>query len=287
MIRPVHFSIFRHEPIRGLTVLELNDFFARYTLFGQQQATDFYTLVIITSGSLDVFHNGQTETMSAGSILFVSPNQLAKLQNIDAKGFLLSFFEDFYTQEYSITKLLTVFRPLASTQARIMRPEEPIFEDVADTAELLLKKTKKAMPCLTTQAFNSLLNTIMVTLATQPEASQGFAEALDFAQLQKFVSLVEAHYFKEQNPIYYAKAIGISQEKLNHLTRNHFGLSTKKFIMKRVMLEVRNLLSTTNMQVAEIAYALNFADNSYFNKVFVKYHRMTPGKYRKLHKIHN
>ncbi|MES2798039.1 MAG: helix-turn-helix domain-containing protein, partial [Bacteroidota bacterium] len=40
------------------------------------------------------------------------------------------------------------------------------------------------------------------------------------------------------------------------------------------------LLSNTNLSISEIAYQLNFADQSYFSKYFRKLVGISPGEYR-------
>lgn len=50
------------------------------------------------------------------------------------------------------------------------------------------------------------------------------------------------------------------------------------------MQEARKLLLSSELSVAEIAYKLNFEDNSYFNKVFKNKIGLTPRRFREMHK---
>jgi AraC-like DNA-binding protein len=50
------------------------------------------------------------------------------------------------------------------------------------------------------------------------------------------------------------------------------------------MQEARKLLLSSELSVSEIAYKLNFEDNSYFNKVFKNKTGLTPKRFRDIHK---
>jgi AraC-like DNA-binding protein len=48
----------------------------------------------------------------------------------------------------------------------------------------------------------------------------------------------------------------------------------------RMILEIKRLLTHTDMGISEIAYHLNFADQSYFSKYFKKLTNQTPLSFR-------
>jgi AraC-like DNA-binding protein len=50
-----------------------------------------------------------------------------------------------------------------------------------------------------------------------------------------------------------------------------------------VLLEAKRLLTNADMTAAEIAYELNFQDNSYFSRFFKKYEGVTPEGFRREH----
>ena len=59
------------------------------------------------------------------------------------------------------------------------------------------------------------------------------------------------------------------------------GKTAGDLIRDRVLLEAKRLLTNADMTVTEIAYDLNFQDNSYFNRFFKKETGMTPDEFRK------
>ncbi|MBE9601494.1 helix-turn-helix domain-containing protein [Pedobacter sp. MC2016-24] len=51
----------------------------------------------------------------------------------------------------------------------------------------------------------------------------------------------------------------------------------------RILLEAKGLLINDQKNIAEIAYHLGFADNSYFGKFFKKHEGLTPNGFKKLY----
>jgi len=63
------------------------------------------------------------------------------------------------------------------------------------------------------------------------------------------------------------------------------GRSAGEVIRDRVLLEAKRLLTNAGMTATEIAYELNFQDNSYFNRFFKKYEGVTPDEFRRANRL--
>jgi AraC-like DNA-binding protein len=96
--------------------------------------------------------------------------------------------------------------------------------------------------------------------------------------------MVDSYFIKEHNIGFYTSVFNISEKQLNEICNRHFNCGLKKILQDRLMQEARKLLLSSELSVAEIAYKLNFEDNSYFNKVFKSKTTITPKKFRELHK---
>jgi AraC-like DNA-binding protein len=70
----------------------------------------------------------------------------------------------------------------------------------------------------------------------------------------------------------------------NHLSQSVKAVSNKNalsFINERIMKEAKSIIQFTNLDIAEIAYQLNFSDPANFGKFFKKYSDLTPLEYRR------
>jgi AraC family transcriptional activator of pobA len=99
--------------------------------------------------------------------------------------------------------------------------------------------------------------------------------------LYAFRKLINQWHKEKKLPKDYAEMLHMSPNHLNALCKTHLGLPAGELIRNRILLEARRLLVNADTTVAEIAFHLNFKDNSYFSKFFKKYEGLTPDEFRK------
>ncbi|WP_426276713.1 helix-turn-helix domain-containing protein [Chryseobacterium sp. S-02] len=103
----------------------------------------------------------------------------------------------------------------------------------------------------------------------------------DVQFLRKFSKLVEQHYKKLHSVADYADLLCITPKNLS----KKIGLVSKEtpneIIKNRIILESKRLLAHTAMTVKEIAYSLNYEDDAYFIRFFIKNTGISPITFRK------
>lgn len=103
----------------------------------------------------------------------------------------------------------------------------------------------------------------------------------NYTLLRNFQKLVEQNFTELKLPKDYAELLYITPNHLNAVCKDILGISAGEVIRNRVILEAKRLLINLDLSVTQIAYDLNFADNSYFTKFFKKYTGLTPEEFRK------
>jgi AraC-like DNA-binding protein len=98
--------------------------------------------------------------------------------------------------------------------------------------------------------------------------------------LRGFRKLIDMHYRSLRLPKEYADLLYVTPNHLNALWQDMLGKTAGELIRDRVLLEAKRLLTNAGMTVTEIAYDLNFQDNSYFNRFFKKATGVTPDEFR-------
>ena len=78
-----------------------------------------------------------------------------------------------------------------------------------------------------------------------------------------------------------AQAAGVSSSHLIRLFGEATGLSPRRYLFELRIEKARELLSTTEMPIAEIALEVGFFDQSHLNRVFKQIVACTPHEYRK------
>ena len=103
----------------------------------------------------------------------------------------------------------------------------------------------------------------------------------NYTLLKNFQKLIEKNFSSLKLPKEYAQLLYITPNHLNAVCNDILGVSAGDVIRNRILLEAKRLLINLNLSVSEIAYRLNFNDNSYFTKFFKKYAGLTPEEFRK------
>jgi AraC family transcriptional activator of pobA len=99
--------------------------------------------------------------------------------------------------------------------------------------------------------------------------------------LRSFQQLIDKHYRTIKLPKEYAELLYVTPNHLNALCQDLLGKTAGDLIRDRILLEAKRLLTNAYMSIAEIAYELNFQDNSYFNRFFKKNEGVTPDDFRR------
>lgn len=99
--------------------------------------------------------------------------------------------------------------------------------------------------------------------------------------VKDFMELVHKHHRKERSVIFYASKLFISPKYLSLIVKEATGTSAAQWIDEFVILEAKNLLRFSGMNIQQIAYELNFNDQSSFGKYFKHITGMSPTQYQK------
>ena len=99
--------------------------------------------------------------------------------------------------------------------------------------------------------------------------------------LQNFRKLVNEYYNRKRLPKEYAAMLYVTPNHLNALCNDLLGRSAGEVIRDRVLLEAKRLLVNADINISEIAFQLDFKDNSYFTRFFKKYTGTTPEDFRR------
>lgn len=102
-----------------------------------------------------------------------------------------------------------------------------------------------------------------------------------YTLLKNFQKLIETNFWTLKLPKDYAQLLYITPNHLNAVCNDILGMAAGDVIRNRVLLEAKRLLINLDLSITEIAYRLNFNDNSYFTKFFKKYSGLTPEEFRK------
>jgi AraC-like DNA-binding protein len=99
--------------------------------------------------------------------------------------------------------------------------------------------------------------------------------------IERFAQLVETNFNQQRAVEYYAQNLHITSGHLNSVVKEHYGISVKKYILNKTILEAKKLLRYTDMSIEQIADYLHYENPSYFTKIFREHTNITPLNFRK------
>ncbi len=98
--------------------------------------------------------------------------------------------------------------------------------------------------------------------------------------VRDFIKLVHVHYTTERSVGFYAGRLCISPKYLSLLVKEATGRSAARWIDEFVLMEAKNLLRYSGKNVQQVAYALNFPNQSSFGKFFKHLTVQSPTAYQ-------
>ena len=96
-----------------------------------------------------------------------------------------------------------------------------------------------------------------------------------------FISLLHLHHRSQRAVSFYASKLFISPKYLSLLIKKATGKSAAQMIDEFVILEAKNLLRFSGKNIQQIAYELNFPNQSSFGKYFKHLTGMSPSEYQR------
>lgn len=242
-------------------------------------AHDFYMLLFFTKGKGSHAIENEKFPISRGSVFFMSPSEV-HLWEVDKEtdGYILFFNSSFYLMD-SLSKeylKLPFFR--AKQKVRYVHLNETAIKEMEPVFKLIsaeyLAESKWML-----RVIRSYLDILLYKLTqyVEPETNGKEENTSVIPQLE---ALIEEH-FREHQPIaFYADKLNMLPDQLNHLTKKYVNKTVITLIQERLITEAKRLLIYTSLNSSEIAFQLNFSDNSYFNRFFKKLEKMTPEQFR-------
>jgi AraC family transcriptional activator of pobA len=101
------------------------------------------------------------------------------------------------------------------------------------------------------------------------------------ALLMHFRQLVEER-FREHWPVsQYARALGVTSDRLHAICTRVLGRSPRTLVQQRLMYEALARLERSAITIKQLAFVLGFKDAAYFSRFFTRQAGMSPARYRR------
>lgn len=122
-------------------------------------------------------------------------------------------------------------------------------------------------------------NTLQNYLKEHPAAQERSNSRADI-YFRKFLQSLNEHYKEERSVGFYARELCVTPKYLTTLVKRISTKSVSEWIEIYVILEAKTLLKYSSLSIQEIAYTLNFPNQSFFGSYFKRNTGMSPSQYK-------
>ena len=247
----------------------------------------FYHLLYFTKGGGKQDIDFVSFPIKAGQIYFMIPGQVHNWKFVgETDGYVVDFMDEFFYSVLINTELLQKFSFFnGRCEDQVVQLPEAVQKEIVALFEKMINETK-TRGNLAVIMIRTLLLQIFIIVSrnistNKIDRSPNPASII----LRNFQRLVDENYIEKKLPKDYAALLHITPNYLNVICKEVLGKSAGEIIRARTILEAKRLLANGGTGISEIAYGLNFRDNSYFTKFFKKYTGKTPEEFRNKNNI--
>jgi AraC family transcriptional regulator, transcriptional activator of pobA len=246
--------------------------------------SEFFRAGFGLQGSVHLECGLETHFFQKGDMVFTFPGQVFSMQDKspDFSAYYMLFSEEFVADAMSLKNIREQFPFLHYGGAQHIQLDP---QEAAEVEHLILKinsEIKQRKPDLR-QAIQLYLHLVLIQAKRSYERQQLGSKDLGTAEnalLRRYKKLVGEHFVAKRNVSDYAALLHVSADHLSKTVRKQSGKTAHQLIEEMLLMEAKALLLHTEASVAEIAWRLEFADPSHFNKFFKKLTEVTPQQYR-------
>ena len=230
---------------------------------------------------------GQTEfDFDDGVLVVTAPKQvisIEKLEKIQMTGYKLLFHPDF-VQGYSLAKNIHNYGFFSYTNNKAL-----FLSDKEEQIILNLFKSIEQECQNNTDQFSQdvlIANIELLLVHIDRYYNRQFLTRKNISNdtLSQMEEILNNYFEAEPTQLptvqYVADKLNLSPTYLSDLLKNLTGLTAQQHIHEKLIEKAKELLSTSNLSVSEIAYQLGFEFPQSFNKLFKKKTDLTPLEFK-------
>ena len=243
----------------------------------------FYHLVLFTKGKGTHTIDFEQFTVQPFQIYFMVPGQVHSWHFEGAvDGYLVHFTGELLTSFLQNGHYLERFRFLSgNSEESVCLMPVPVQDALIKLFETMLGEFKEVKEQNLDVIRLKLLELFITVDRSCTHGKLKNVAPQKMVLLRNFRQLIDKHFRTIKLPKEYADLLYVTPNHLNTLCRELMGKTAGDLIRERILLEAKRLLTNAGMTITEIAYDLNFQDNSYFNRFFKKNIGTTPDEFRK------
>lgn len=267
----------------------LNNGFGLYSTTGLKKKiehikTEYFRISLTRQGSARFDVGLEKYQPKRNYILFGIPGQIFSLHDVsnDFLAYYMLFTENFISGTSLFANKTWQFPFLSYSGVQCFE----LTEETASEIENIIFKINDEIKNQQNQSSDSIKLYIQLILI---HASRNY-DAVQLSRLgtagtaqnlfSEYLKLVSQYFLTRRKVAEYAALLHVSPDHLNRAIKACSDKTAHDFIDEMLLMEAKVYLLHSQLTISEIAYKLDFADPSHFNKFFRKLCGQTPAEFR-------
>lgn len=254
----------------------------QYIANGHPHTLGYFDITLITSGAGIFCIDGKQFGIKPGLTLFSAPNQVRKwVFDRTPKGFVVIFEEEFlgtFFNDSQFVQKLSFYDALeASKMLELKGSTLNRIVDICENLEIEIVEGMKDSHML-----RALLYQFLVALNREYINKHGGMERKGYPPIiSRFMAMVNNDFTQHHSVEHYSDRLCITSGHLNDLCKSHLGVSTKNYILGKLNMEAKRLLSYSTLTITGISDQLGYNSTAQFSKSFKHHTGVTPLEFRR------
>lgn len=248
---------------------------------------DAFIIGVGTEGETSVSFNLHEFKLKKDSIFIFTPKNVLQVNSQQYfKADVIAISPDFMRRiNIDIKNMMPLFLKFVENPALTLTPEESrsmrgmIAQIERETRGPETHFSFDIVSGLITATIYKVGDIMYHYLAEHPEGQNNSHNRAE-EYFKQFTHLLGEHFREERSVGFYARQLCITPKYLTTLIKRISGQSVSEWIDNYVILEAKTLLKYSTMSIQEIAYYLNFPNQSFFGSYFKRNTGMSPSQYK-------
>ena len=253
--------------IKGYYTAIKFDWVNNYIFNGESH--EFWEVVFVESGEVEVTENENVYVLGAGNIIFHAPSEFHRIKSsgsTNPKGFIFSFLTE---GDLPDTLKSGVFSLDPSQISRFKSISEKIHAFLhTDSSPSLGQLSETAL----TEFIFKLASNQSISTSSKTQSAKEY---------HRLVSFMSDHVFENLTLSDIATATNVSISYIKLLFNTYAGISPKSYFNQLRIKQATELLNSGST-VSEVSYAMNFSSPNYFSSFYKKQTGISPSEAQKV-----
>ncbi|MEO9510556.1 MAG: helix-turn-helix transcriptional regulator [Flavobacteriaceae bacterium] len=256
----------------------------------QEHVHDFKEIIFLFSGEGSFLIDDELIKLKPNTLFFIKKKQIFRIvKGIDLKGYSIKYKNEFIPSA-GLTYKSTFYSKLNGyiSDLKYIHFKKKGIENIKTHFYLMVNEYEEPEGAFTSKAIlQHLFMGLMLKIERKAreiviDTTEGKMGSHNRKRYTDFLNLLEENFMSNHNMEFYAEKLSLSRRKLSDLVKEFTGITAKKYLLNRVILEAKRLLAYSNKNLKEICFDLGFEYPPYFSALFKEMTGYTPNQYRKM-----